>query len=139
MAVARDDAEIRSFAPRWPDLSALSPDRVDITYDGPSDTLFVDFFGGARQAASFALDLDEIDYFYLRVDVETEEVVGLQIEHFLGYAVAQHPWLTRAFDIATLEDATALDIPSAGRDEVANGSRRDARMELVGNLVRLGR
>ena len=139
MAVTRNDAAIQSFVPKWPDLSELSAERIVLAYDVPSDTLFVDFCDEAKPAASLALDLGELDYYYLRVDAETEEVVGLQIEHFRSYAVPQHPWLAHALDVATLEGVTPSRMETLDHPEPETGSWRVARRQLVLDLVRLGR
>ncbi len=102
MAVTKRDAKIQTFTPKWPDFTVLPADQVRFTYDRPTDTLFVDFYGQAHSAASVPLDRGDRDYLYVRVDPETDAVVGLQIEHFLSYAVAQHPEIVGALNIATL-------------------------------------
>jgi hypothetical protein len=47
--------------------------------------------GEARPVAGVRLDQGDRDYVYARVDPEADAVVGLQIEHFLSCAIAQHP------------------------------------------------
>lgn len=117
MALTADTPDIQSFSPRWPTVEAIPVEQIRFAYDRPSDTLFVDFYGEARSAASIPLDRGDRDYFYLRVDVETQEVVGLQIESFLTYALRLHPELVDALRFATLE-----------------GIERDALFELISRI-----
>lgn len=102
MALTNRTPDVQIFTPRWPDFGSLPSQQARFTYDGPSDTLFVDLYGEPRAAASIPLDRGDRDYLFLRVDPQTEEVVGLQIEHFLTYAVAQHPELRNALAVADL-------------------------------------
>lgn len=97
------ELDFHSSAPKWPPIRALPLEQVRFAYDRPSNTLFVDFYGEARPAASIPLDLGDRDYLYLRVDVQSKEVVGLQIESFLTYALRLHPELVDVLGIATLE------------------------------------
>ena len=102
MAVINREQDVQTFAPAWPDLATPRSEQLRFTYDWPSDTLFVDCFGEGRPAVSDPLDLGDRNYFYRRVDVQTNEVVGLQIEHFLSSAVLQHPALVDALAEAEL-------------------------------------
>lgn len=102
MAVIKRTPDIQTFKPRWPDLTSLPLDQLRLTYDRPSDTLFIDFYGEARPAASVPFDRGDRDYLYARVDPETDAVVGLQIEHFLSYAIEQHPELVDVLDTSPL-------------------------------------
>lgn len=102
MAVIKRNPNLQTFKPRWPDLTSLPFDQVQLTYDRPSDTLFIDLCGEARPAASVPLDRGDRDYIYARVDPETDAVIGLQIEHFLSYAIEQHPGLVDVLDASTL-------------------------------------
>jgi hypothetical protein len=129
MAMTKRNAIPQAFKPTWPEPSSLSANQVRFTYDRPTDTLFVDFYGDARPAASVPLERGDRDYLFLRVDPETEEVVGLQIEHFLSYAVIQHPELAPALDVAALVDV--------GRDEVDRIARIRPGRRAPGNGVNL--
>jgi hypothetical protein len=110
VAVIKRYPSAQTINPRWPDLTALPSDQVRLTYDRPTDTLFVDFYGEVRPAASIPLDRGDRDYVYLRVDPETDAVVGLQIEHFLSYAIKQHPELGGALDTMTLVGISRDDL-----------------------------
>jgi hypothetical protein len=125
VAVIKRNPNIQTFKPRWPNLTSLQLHEVRLTYDRPSDTLFVDFYGEARPAASVPLDRGERDYLYARVDPQTEAVVGLQIEHFLSYAIEQHPELVDVLDTSTLvgigrDDLTAISRCHSERPQAAN-------------------
>jgi hypothetical protein len=129
MAMTKRNAIPQAFNPTWPELSSLSANHIRFTYDRPTDTLFVDFYGDARPAASVALERGNRDYLFLRVDPETDAVVGLQIEHFLSYAVMQHPELALALDVASLVDV--------GRDDVDRIARIRSGRTAIGNAVTL--
>lgn len=116
MAVNRHEP-LRTFRPRWPDRGTVDPERVGFAYDRPSDTLFIDFSGRPRPAASVPADarFGMVDI-YLRVDPVSEEVVGLQIEGVL--AAADRPaWL---LDALALADPTKSDL--AGADVIHRGT-----------------
>lgn len=70
----------RSFRPRIPGHGAFDPIAATYSYDRSSDTLMIHFLGGPRPAVC----LDAGPHLYLRVDPHSKEIVGLQIEHFLG-------------------------------------------------------
>ena len=131
------EPEIQSFELRWPSAGELKPERVRFAYDRPSDTLFVDFDGAARPAASIALDLGGRDYVYARADVETDEVVGLQIEHYLSHAVKVHPNLVDALDFASFEGIGRDEIARLPRQDGAHGRGQRDRAALVEDLLHL--
>jgi hypothetical protein len=93
----------RTFRPQWPGRETVDPERVALTYDRPSDTLFIHFSGRPQPAVSVPADarFGMVDI-YLRVDSVSEEVVGLQIEGAL--AAADRP--------ARLHDALVVAGPS---------------------------
>jgi hypothetical protein len=110
VAVIKRDPNIQTFNLKWPNLTLLPVDQIRLTYDRPSDTLFVDFYGEARPAASVPLDRGNRDYLYARVDPVTDAVVGLQIERFLSYAIRHHPELVDALDTSTLVGISRDDL-----------------------------
>lgn len=67
--------------------------KARFVYDRPSDTMFVHLFGEALPGVSVPLEQGDRDYVYLRVDPITLEIVGIQIEDFLSYALKEDPWL----------------------------------------------
>lgn len=103
------DHDTRPFRPTWPAIERLPEQQIRFSYDRPTDTLFVDFYGRARPASSEPLDVGDRDYLFVRVDPLTQEVVGLQIEEFLAYAVDRHPAFVAALAIADLDDLDAAE------------------------------
>lgn len=74
--------EPREIHPRLPRLDEIDGSRVKTSYDRLSDTLWLTLVGEARPVVNVYADHDD-DLMYL-VDPYTEEVVGLEIENFLG-------------------------------------------------------
>jgi len=70
--------ELRTFHPRRP--TTIDPTRVVARYDAPSDTLLVHFTGTGRPGVSVPADV--VGDALWRVDPETDEIVGLQLEGF---------------------------------------------------------
>ena len=126
------------FAPKWPELESLPKGQVRFTYDRPSDTLYVDFYGKARPASSEPLDVGDRDYLFVRVDPQTDEVVGVQIESFLAYAVKQHPYFVEVLEVADLhgyDDLEAANLRRWAREqshELADG------YDLISAVGRMG-
>lgn len=61
--------------------------QVVLAYDEPSDTLFVHFYGRGRPGVS----VDMNGHTFVRVDAETGQVLGLQIEGALRHVAQQNP------------------------------------------------
>lgn len=111
MSVTGSEPDVMAFALKWPDLSdVLTQGHARFLYDAPSDTMFIPFYVPAGPAVSVPVDQGDIDYVFLRVDVETQEVVGFQVEHFLSYAVGQMPDLIYALDLAELHGITRQEV-----------------------------
>jgi hypothetical protein len=79
--------EPQVFHPRLPEENEQRPVRFH--FDRLSDTLVV-FFGNATPRPT--VNIPTSDYEYLRVDAETEELVGFMVEDLTGYAVYQN-WM----------------------------------------------
>lgn len=92
-----------------PEAGKLSTERIRFVYDRFADTLDVDFYGDPRPAVSVAVDHGDRDYLYLRVDPTTREVVGVQIEAFLAYAIKRTPDLLPALAVAELHGYNVLE------------------------------
>jgi hypothetical protein len=79
-----------------PDPSNIDSNAVRFHYDEPSDTLVVHFFDEARPA--FTLDASDVEN--PRVELDTNRIVGLQIDAFLSHAIRVDPryvvWAIRA-------------------------------------------
>ncbi len=103
------DPDVRRFRPVWPDLATLPKGELRFVYDRLTDTLFADFYASVRPTATEPLDVGDRDYLFVRVDPETSEVVGLQIEDFRSYALAIHPDFVTAFELAELRGFNDLE------------------------------
>ena len=76
MAVTRS----RAIVPKVPTLDELDEAEIALDYDRATDTLAVTFTGSSRPAITHYADDDTI----YRLDPETAEVIGLEIEDFLA-------------------------------------------------------
>ncbi len=86
MATGEDD--LLQLTPKMPTLEELSAaEEVSVDYDRDADTLMVHWRDPARPAVSVSVH----PHVYLRVDPETEEVLGAQIEDFLSRVVYDEP------------------------------------------------
>ncbi|MBA2277849.1 MAG: DUF2283 domain-containing protein [Chloroflexia bacterium] len=121
----------RTFTPSPPRLAGMDLRRWYFNYDRQSDTLMVYFGGKPRPAISVVID----DHQFYRVDAETEEVVGYQIENFLGEVVYQHPSFLTVAEAAGIDAETIAAI----RERFTSEQHRLAVAEsLVGHLAPLG-
>ncbi|MDQ3694837.1 MAG: hypothetical protein M3464_14610 [Chloroflexota bacterium] len=101
-----EEAKIRQFDPRMPDFFAFGQVEAELIYDRPLDTMLILPHG--RDRASFVFYL--VDDYALLVDVDTEEVIGVQIEDFLHSAVNGEPSLVELFTFADLLGMTVEDV-----------------------------
>lgn len=77
------------FEPIMPTVGDLNPTAFVFHYDRNSDTLLLHLYGRPQAAMSHQMD----DHIFIRVDLETHKVVGIQIEGFLKAAVYGQPAL----------------------------------------------
>ncbi|MBX6723470.1 MAG: hypothetical protein IRY92_09585 [Dactylosporangium sp.] len=80
----------------------LDPRLMVVSYDDVSDTLMLHFFGQGRPAVS----MEVRNGFFLRVDPETHQVVGVQVEAFLSRAVIEDPELLEVAEAAGIPEQT---------------------------------
>lgn len=124
-------SERSTFTPKPAVLTGDDLDGMRFDYDGPSDTLLVHLGGVPRPAITVVAD----DYVSYRVDLETEEIVGYQIEDFLAEAVAAVPGFLTIADTVGIEPERL----ARARRAVTPGQRRRAAAEaLIGHVVPLG-
>lgn len=100
-----EEVNIRNFDLRMPAVSTFGPEG-ELIYDRPSDTMLILPHG--RDRASFVVYV--IDDFAVLVDVDTEEIVGFQIEDFLHSAVKAEPSLVELLKFADLQGMTFEDV-----------------------------
>lgn len=89
------------------DLKPLARDLIDpanvvIRYNALTDTLFVHLFGTDRRATVLELD----NHRSLRIDMQTHEVVGLQLECFMEILVPRNPLLLSVAELAGVDEET---------------------------------
>lgn len=124
---------LRTIRPVWPTRDRIDPARVAFTYDGVSDTLFVDLFGRALPAVSVpvASISDRVDV-YARVDAVTDEVVGLQIEG-VSADDERDAWVDGALALAEQRGVAPGTTPRPIGDPAAEDRRAvvDALLEAV--------
>jgi hypothetical protein len=85
-------------------LRKTPPTNPVISYDRYSDELLVYFSADAAKRPSVSSLL--APSVWLRVDRETGQGVGVQIEHFLALVAPQHPGLMVFLDLAELRGIT---------------------------------
>jgi len=90
------------FTPIVPNTDELSPQGLLVDYDDDADMLHDHFF--ARPL--LAMNVDVTEYLYLRVDIDTHRVVGLQIDGYLHYAVQRDPALLELVKLAGIDFVT---------------------------------
>ena len=74
--------EPRIFFPKLPEH--VERDAIKFSFDRISDTLVIFYQYPPTRPT---VNVPTSEYEYLRVDAETEEVVGMQVEDFLSYAI----------------------------------------------------
>ncbi len=124
-----DVSEMKPIEPKLPTRESLNASRASFDYDELNDTLMV-YLDGSRPAISDPVGA----YLYLRLNVETDEVVGFQIEDFLLCVVHEHPVF---LEIAELAGVPADEVAAIRRTiprEVRQGAALDA---LFGQLAAL--
>jgi uncharacterized protein YuzE len=73
----------QDVAPRIPDLDDISEDQIRVNYNRLADSLWMSFTGEPRPAYNAYVDDDTM----FLIDLETNDVVGIEIEHFLARAL----------------------------------------------------
>lgn len=101
-----EEAKIRQFDLRMPDFFTFSQAQAELIYDRPSDIMLILPYG--RDRASFVHYV--VDDYAVLVDVDTEEVIGVQIEDFLHSAVNAEPSLVELLTFADLLGMTVEDV-----------------------------
>ena len=90
MGNTRALTDVLAYEPTMPQVHDLDAEQIVVRYNDERDSLYI-FFSNPP-AAAISVDLNE--YRYLRVDDQTQRVVGVQIEGYLTSAVERDPrWL----------------------------------------------
>lgn len=128
--------EPRIFHPRRP--AKIDVSDLTFTYDRLSDTLLV-LFGGVSPRPGVSIPLS--DFEYVRVDAENEEIMGIQIEDFLDYAVYENGIYLDFAEFAGIEDKELALIRRTieeGRRQLGQQDRQRALIEAWLKSLRLG-
>lgn len=91
---------------RVPDSFTFSRPDGELVYDRPSDIMLVLFHG--RDKGSFTVNV--VDDYSVLLDIDTEEMIGIQIDDFLFSAVKDQPSLITLLDYADLQGMTVTDV-----------------------------
>jgi hypothetical protein len=86
--------------------------RAVVRYDGDADILIVHLYGLGRRAVNVVV----ADDFMVRLDRDHDQVVGIQVDHFLSKVVPEHPNLLDILDIAQLLDISSEQVMSIRRE-----------------------
>ena len=100
-------------------LQAQDPEKAVISYDYDSDELMIRFGGSNQPGVGRLLG----DGWLLRVDRETDEPIGVQIEGFLARTAPRHPHLLSLLDLSDLRGITVEELAIERRRIV--GTSRD--------------
>ena len=111
MAIEQEIAT-ESIQPVWPPLPETGFPSAWRSYDLPSDTLMIYFGGQSVPAFSDFVEGDKSETIYLRLDVHSNEVVGLQLEYFLSLIVPSRPELYALLQGTALLGLTRQDLRS---------------------------
>jgi hypothetical protein len=139
VALTEPSTAVRSPSPKWPPITDALLEQATLIYDVTVDTMMVNLFGRPLPAFSMPLDAGDIDVFYLRLDAETDAVVGLQIEGFVSLLVPAHPEYGALLDRANLLSLSTYDVARLRRRVLGahrTASRRPAAEETLRSLVR---
>ena len=102
---------------------SIKRENVVTRYNELTDTLIIHFFGPGRRATLLESESDVS----LRIDMQTHEIVGLQLERFMGVLVPKTPqWLAVA-ELLGIDDAKINE----ARDKVAPERARQVVFESI--------
>jgi hypothetical protein len=101
-----EEPVLRQFHPKPFRWDTVDPEKVVVSYDRRSDTLLVHLFGRSRDSISVPIER----YLYAMVDPDSEQIVGIHIEGFLGQAVKDHPQEVEILDYAELRGMTPIEV-----------------------------
>ena len=109
-------------------IERVDPSKVVFSYDHESDTLVIHLHGRGRPGVSIPV----AQGWMLRLDSETDELIGVQIEGVLIRAARAHPPLLDVLDLAELRGITPDEIDRVRREVAAPPTRDALRWVLEG-------
>jgi hypothetical protein len=87
MAVTRNRTVV-PLRPMWP--TVIDPAQILLNYDREADRMAVVFDGAERSSVVDPVDGDAGNYLSLRLDAQTEDVLGVELES-VTLALHEHP------------------------------------------------
>lgn len=130
--------ELLTLTPTFPNMQEFDPKQVHLTYDRKSDTLMIHFYGLKRPAISVearSIFPRADEHLYLRVDLDTQEVIGAQVEAFVRAVVRQDPSLLDLLELAGVKPDDVQKI----REQIAPEARKQAALlSFFGRLIPAG-
>ncbi len=130
--------EFLTLTPQFPKLAELDPQQITVTYDSVSDTLMLHFYGPGRPAISVeaqSINPNADEHMYLRVDVETQQVIGVQVEAFLRAVVRRDPSQLELLEFAGMHPTEVQKL----REQIAPETRKQAAVgTFFGQLIPAG-
>lgn len=109
---------LREIHPKAFDPAEIDPEKVAISYDRQSDTLIIALFG--HDLATISVPVAK--YLYLMVTPDTETIVGIHIEGFLGAAVKDIPASIELLDYAELRGITPTEVWKLQQELLGEGA-----------------
>lgn len=122
-------SDLAPIRPILPDLKSQHSTRATFDYDPRSDILIVSIHGSRPPVT------DPVgEHLSLKLDLETDEVVGFQIEGFLLRVVRKHPMFLEVAELAGVPSHEVAAIRRSIAPEVRQRAALDA---VLGQLAAL--
>ncbi len=138
MGMTHDEPDIMNLDPRWPGWADVrSKNQYTVSYDAVSDTLYFDFYGPGKPAVNVEIDKGDHDYLFQRVDVDTQEVIGLQVDDFLAYAIHLDPYVFDVLDFAELHGITREQVAILKHKRSLPPDHQASAEEFFGELAKM--
>jgi hypothetical protein len=127
----RPGADVRPWRLIPPSQDELSQASAEIAYSPTLDSVFVYFYGRDRPAVSLVLE----NHLTALLDPETDQMIGLEIDHFLSEAVLANPVLEPLLELPGMPARRVREI----RRQLDPASRSKATIgSLVESIARQG-
>lgn len=121
--MAMNEPEVFEYSPKMPDPQSFDSSEMVVRYNRATDTLIVHLYGTGRPAVSVL----QGDYLYVRVDPETNDVIGFQIENYLHEAVLDEPRLLAVAQLVGITDEEIAEV----RSRIDPIKLRESTLELL--------
>ena len=132
MVAAPNVGPIRKFNLSADQMREINPEDLHVEYDRFGDTLILSFTPEPRATVGVVMK----DYALLRVDPRTNEITGLELEHFTKAAVFAYPIFAALLPLVDVPERKRrqiqrrLKIPSDQRKELDPAAFRNVLLEV---------